>query len=583
MSGNKSVDLAPLTDDELASSTSRNSTVPSQRLRKPLTTSSTQCSRRVARLLASKTTLSGMLSLPVTDTPWPNSQLWFVTPKFDFDRQTALAILAAGLPSFHLAVSTLDPPVPMNNTDAASEWQFFPFPVSESYALQGFHHRATTTAAEGPTRDQLNHSPHLSKAAPRPRTPSEVANSLPLAVSPPPKPATRQKEELLSFRQAKSASVVPSEDSGEDEPLSKRRKTAGKGNRDVSELPGPHDTSALRRSKRSEATAPKSPSGKSPGTPLTAAVQAKINAMIPIIRTKLAEMLVERTKSGFCFIRHEETHYTITLSAFQGNRAYIPNNTFGPAPLPKKKGELPKELLVNLVRFSAIDYEQVLQPPGTCLLCLMYGITCNPTVFGLACTHCNQKKMHTLCNHTWRADKVREVMGGIEEIRRIMFPDAPIVPNMIPHLMEQVSTARNLYSSLRNDLTDTLCVFFTSVRNYVAVSGEEVFWQEFKSSLPHATAHGQINTLIHAFNHYNDPKTAHLPLKPYEFSDDERDDAGPSKSPRKVTLKVKESAEEKEDGEMDEDAEGKVDATVKREPKSSKSSPRKKRKRSPNE
>jgi hypothetical protein len=53
----------------------------------------------------------------------------------------------------------------------------------------------------------------------------------------------------------------------------------------------------------------------------------------------------------------------------------------------------------------------------------MYGITCNPTAFGLACTHCNQKKMHTLCDHTWRADKVREVVGGIEELRGIMFPD----------------------------------------------------------------------------------------------------------------------------------------------------------------
>jgi hypothetical protein len=60
------------------------------------------------------------------------------------------------------------------------------------------------------------------------------------------------------------------------------------------------------------------------------------------------------------FIRHEETHYTLTFSAFQGHRTYIPNNTFGPVP-PPKKGELPKEPLVELVRFSAIDYQQVLQ------------------------------------------------------------------------------------------------------------------------------------------------------------------------------------------------------------------------------
>jgi hypothetical protein len=137
---------------------------------------------------------------------------------------------------------------------------------------------------------------------------------------------------------------------------------------------------------------------------------------------------------------------------------------------------------------------------------------------------------------------------------------------------------------LRNDLTDVLRAFFTSVRNYVTVSGEEVFWQEFKSTLPHATARGQINTLIHAFNHYNDPKTVHLPLKPYELSDDEKDDAGPSKSSRKVTLKVKESVEEeREDGEMDEDAEGEVDTTIQRKPESSKSSPRRKRKHTPSE
>jgi hypothetical protein len=103
--------------------------------------------------------------------------------------------------------------------------------------------------------------------------------------------------------------------------------------------------------------------------------------MIPIIRTKLAEMLTERTKSEYCecpllfssslvimllgFIHHEEMHYTITLSTFQGHRTYVLNNTFGPVPPPKKKGELPKEPLVELVRFSVIDYEQVIQ---VCLL-----------------------------------------------------------------------------------------------------------------------------------------------------------------------------------------------------------------------
>ncbi|KAJ7697751.1 hypothetical protein B0H14DRAFT_3529196 [Mycena olivaceomarginata] len=568
MSDHESVDFAPLTDDDQASNTSRGHTVPAPCLhnRYNFVYPSFSSGSKVPRfkdhafwraLSSSDGRALAKLAVMVRH------------PKFDFNRQTALDILAAGLPSFRLTVSTLDPhsPVPAditvalsgvyhliaNNTDAASEWQFFPFPPSESIPVcaPGFSPLRTTTAADGPTRDQLNNAPHLTKATSRPRTPSEVANSPPPAVSPPPKPATAKKKKSKP-QHAKSASIVPSDGSGDDEPLSKRRKTTGKGNRAVSESLGPDDGSALCRSKRSEVTAPKSPSDKVP-----AAVQAKIDAMIPIIRTKLAEMLTERTKSGF---RH---------------RTYVPNNTFGPAPPPKKKGELPKELLVELVRFSTIDYEQVLRPPGACLLWLMYGITCNPTVFGLACTHCNQKKLHPLCDHTWRADKSPLVPK--------LFL-APIVPNLIPHLMEQVSTACDLYGSLRNDLTDVLRAFFTSVRNYVAVSGEEAFRQEFKSTLPHATARGQINTLIHAFNHYHDPKTAHLPLTPYELSDDEKDDAGPSKSPRKVTLKVKESAEEgKEDGEMDEDAEGEVDTTVERKPESSKSLPHKKRKRSPSE
>ncbi|KAJ7798405.1 hypothetical protein B0H14DRAFT_3492554 [Mycena olivaceomarginata] len=531
MSNNKSVDLAPLTNDEQAFNTSRNSTVPAQHLCNrynfvyPVFPSATDAP--LAKLVVVRRAC--LLSAPVP---------------------TEITVALSGV--YHLIV---------NNTDTSLEWQFFPFPPSESIptCAPGFSPPRATTTADGPTRDQLNNAPHLSQVAPWPRTPSEVANSPPLAVSPPPKPTTAKKKKSKP-QQAKSASVVRSDRSGEDEPLSKCRKTTGKGNRAVSESHGPNNNSALCRSKRSEATAPKSPSGK-----ITAAVQAKIDAMIPIIRTKLGEMLTERTKSGYCFIRHEETHYTITLSAFQGHRTYIPNNTFGPAPPPKKKDEPPKEPLVELVCFSAIDYEQVLQPPGACLLCVIRRCTPSATTSGEP----------TKCAKSW---------AGIEEIRGIMFPDAPIVPNMIPHLMEQVSTARDLYSSLRHDLTDALGAFFTSVRNYVAVSGEEVFRQEFKSSLPHATTRGQINTLIHAFNHYHDPKTAHLPLKPYELSDDERDDAGPSKSPRKVTLKVKESTgEEKEDGEMDEDAEGEVGATVEWKPESSQSSPRKKRKRTPSD
>jgi hypothetical protein len=107
-------------------------------------------------------------------------------------------------------------------------------------------------------------------------------------------------------------------------------------------------------------------------------VDEQIESMIPEIREKLQEMMTEE-KAGFPwvplhpvhsppdslaplgFIRHNDTHYTLTLSAFQGHCTYILNNTFGPAPPPKEKGELPKEPLVELVCFSTIEYEQVLQ------------------------------------------------------------------------------------------------------------------------------------------------------------------------------------------------------------------------------
>jgi hypothetical protein len=114
--------------------------------------------------------------------------------------------------------------------------------------------------------------------------------------------------------------------------------------------------------------------------------------------------------------------------------------------------------------------------------------------------------------------------------------------------------------------------------------GEEAFQQDFKSSLPNATTRGQVNSIIHVFNHYNDPKTAHLPLKPYELSDDEKDNAGPSKSSRKVVLKVKEAeADGKEDGEVDEDVEGEDDAAAEHADKAPKSSPPKKHCQSPSE
>ncbi|KAJ7844748.1 hypothetical protein B0H14DRAFT_3455390 [Mycena olivaceomarginata] len=588
MSDNESVDLAPLTDDERASSVASTAASASHTL--------------VPRYSFSYPTFELKEKAPSFQSHpfWnalssasgrPLAKLAVVCrhPKFKIDEDTADGILNEALPAFHLAASTsntsgLIPPDIMvalsgiaylaeKNEAISKEWQYFPFPESDEIpaCALGASPPRVKAGSKGPSKDAINNAPHLSMRLKLTKKPSPVADS------PPPDTSKRQpaKKRKAQPKMPKSLANIDDESSEDEVPPPKRTKTSGKGKEP--EPSTPVVPGRLHSSTKAEATAPKPKKG-------LGSVDEQIESMIPEIREKLREMMTEKKKQGFRYIRHNKTHYTLTLSAFQGHRTYIPNNTFGPAPPPKEKGELPKEPLVELVRFSAIEYEQVLQPPGACLLCLMYGITCNPTAFGLACTHCNQKKMHTLCDHTWRADKVREVLGGIEEIRGIMFPDAPIVPNMIPHLMEQVSTARDLYSSLRNDLTDALRAFFTSVRNYVAVSGEEAFRQEFKSTLPHATACGQINTLIHAFNHYNDPKTAHLPLKPYELSDDEKDDAGPSKSPRKVVLKTKEAASgEKEDGEMDEDAEGEEDAAAGRAAVAPKSSPRKRHHQPPSE
>ncbi|KAJ7679993.1 hypothetical protein B0H14DRAFT_2655504 [Mycena olivaceomarginata] len=464
-------------------------------------------------------------------------------PKFDVDKSVADGILNEALPC--LTISTLDihRPVPPDITVAlsgvgylgednnaiAKEWQFFSFPNTDMIPTcrPGSSPPRAQSAADGPTKDTINNAPHLHKSVVLHKEPSPVLDS------PPPGTGKHQsaKKRKAKPKAPKSLTTIGDESTEDEAPPSKHPKTSGKGKE--TEPNTPLVTGRLCSSTKAETAGPKPKKGLS-------SVDEQIESMILEIRAKLREMMTEKKKQGFRYIRHSETHYTLMLSAFQGHRTYIPNNMFGPAPPPKEKDKLPKEPLVELVRFSVIEYKQVLQPPGTCLLCLMYGITCNPTVFGLACTHCNQKKLHILCDHTWRADKVHEVMGGIEELREIMFPDAPIVPNMIPHLIEQVSTTRDLYSSLHIDLTKALCAFFSSVRSYVAVSGEEAFRQEFKSTLPHVTTRGQINLLIHAFNHYHKPKMAYLPLKQYKFSDDEKDDAGPSKSPaKKVVLKVK--------------------------------------------
>ncbi|KAJ7790429.1 hypothetical protein B0H14DRAFT_3501651 [Mycena olivaceomarginata] len=513
-------------------------------------------------------------------------------PKHKIDDKEADRIVNNALPSFRFAATTLSakgrlPPditivlagiqyLVTDNPAVAKEWEFFPFPPSEiipAYALDKSPPR-TIVLKDIPSKDQINNAPHLSKIIRPARSPSAVADSPPPAKTSNPKPATAKKRKSKP-QPPKSLATIDHESSEDEEPPTKRPKTT-----DNEKEVGPATSSVsgrLRSSNKSETAAPKPKK-------VLGSIDEQIDAMVPEIRAKLREMMIEKKKTGFRFIRSNDTRYTLTLSAFQGHRTYIPTNTLGPAPPPKDKDEPPKEPLVELVRFSTIECEQVLQPPGACFLCLMYGITCNPTAFGLACTHCNQKKFHPICDHTWDSSRMREFVGGIEELRGAMFPDVPAISNLIPHLIEQVSISRELYNSLRNDLTGALRDFFSKVRDYIALCGEEAFQQEFKSTLPNATARGQVNSIIHAFNHYNDPKTAHLPLKPYELSDDEKDDAGPSKSPRKVTLKVKESAEEgKEDDGMDEDAEGEEDTTVERKPESSKSSPRKKRKRTPSE
>ncbi|KAJ7782109.1 hypothetical protein B0H14DRAFT_3507379 [Mycena olivaceomarginata] len=589
MSDNESINLTPLTDDERASSVDSTAASASYMLVPCYSFSyPTFKLKEKAPPFQSHPFWNALLS--ASGCPLTKLAVVCRHPKFKIDEDTADGILNEALPAFHLAASTLNTSghIPLDITVALSgitylaeknkaiskEWQYFPFPETDEIpaCALGASPPRVKAGSVGPSKDAINNAPHLSMRLKMTKEPSPVADSPPSNPSKRP-PAKKRKAQPKA---PKSLANIDDGSSEDEAPPSKRAKTSGKGKE--AEPSTPIVSGRLRSSTKAETAAPKPK--KALGS-----VDEQIEAMIPEIREKLREMMTEKKKQGFRYIRHNETHYTLTLSAFQGHRTYIPNNMFGPVPPPKEKGELPKEPLVKLVRFSAIEYEQVLQPPGACLLCLMYGITCNPTAFGLACTHCNQKKMHTLCDHTWRADKVCEVMGGIEEIRGIMFPDAPIVPNMIPHLMDQVSTAHELYSSLRNDLTDALRAFFTSIRNYVAVSGEEAFRQEFKSMLPHATARGQINTLIHAFNHYNNPKTAHLLLKPYELSDDEKDDAGPSKSPsKKVVLKEKEpETAGKEDGEVDEDAEGEEEAAVEREHEAPKSSPCKKHQRSPSE
>ncbi|KAJ7810975.1 hypothetical protein B0H14DRAFT_3480085 [Mycena olivaceomarginata] len=445
-------------------------------------------------------------------------------PKHKIDDKEADRIVNDALPSFRFAATTLSakgrlPPditivlagiqyLVTDNPAVAKEWEFFPFPPSEIIPPMRWTSSPPRTIVlkDIPSKDQINNAPHLSKIIRPARSPSAVADSPPPAKTSNPKPATAKKRKSkpqpppnlwlpLITSPARMRNLPPaSQDHGQ---------------REGSRTPATSSVSGrLRSSNKSETAAPKHKEG----------LDEQIDAMVPEIRAKTAGDDDREEEDGL----PNDTRYTLTLSAFQGHRRYIPTNTLGPAPPPKDKDEPPKEPLVELVRFSTIECEQVLQPPEEVF-------TRSATTLGTPAG-------------------MREFVGGIEELRGAMFP---AISNLIPQLIEQVSISRELYNSLRNDLNRS--------RDYIALCGEEAFQQEFKSSLPNATARWQVNSIIHAFNHYNDPKTAQPPSQA-------------------------ESAEEgKEDDGMDEDAEGEEDTTVERKPESSKSSPRKKRKRTPSE
>jgi hypothetical protein len=99
MSDNGSVDLAPLTDDPQASNTSRNSTVPAQHLRNrynfvyPAFPPGSKVPRFKDHLFWRALSSSDGRTLA-------KLAVVICHPKSDFDCQTTLAILAAGLPSF---------------------------------------------------------------------------------------------------------------------------------------------------------------------------------------------------------------------------------------------------------------------------------------------------------------------------------------------------------------------------------------------------------------------------------------------------------------------------------------------------
>jgi hypothetical protein len=101
---------------------------------------------------------------------------------------------------------------------------------------------------------------------------------------------------------------------------------------------------------------------------------------------------------------------------------------------------------------------------------------------------------------------------------------------------------------------------FSNVWEHTRRLSEEAFQQHFRSTIPDASAHGQMNAVIHAFNHYNNPATQRHPLPAYQLSADEVPPAGPSKLPPKKPVLKKEEPESvskvKEEGEVETDADG---------------------------
>jgi hypothetical protein len=76
-------------------------------------------------------------------------------------------------------------------------------------------------------------------------------------------------------------------------------------------------------------------------------------------------------------------------------------------------------------------------------------------------------------------------------------------------------------------------------------------------TLLNTSAHGQVNAVIHAFNHYSDPATQRLPLQPYQLSTNELPPVGPPKLLlKKPATKPEPVPSEKEEGEVGTDADG---------------------------